>query len=594
MHKRTFSRVGPRRAKLLFYALLAMSVYLTWRLVDVQLIKGPLYAKQALEQRSDTVDVYARRGSILDREGNVLVRSLPSESVYAVPHDLGDPTKTIAQLQPIVGKIDKDTRELLYDRHMQFAWIARKIPHDVADKVQALNLPGISIIEEDTGRRVDVAGRSASTILGFVGIDENGLAGLEYTYDDLLKGTSGKVTIEADEFGRPIPFGQEKVVRPAKPGLSLELTIDSYLQFVTEQALEKQVKTYHASSGTAIVMDPYTGDVLAMANAPNFDPNTYWKFPSDDYRDRAVQDAYEPGSTYKLVTAAAALEYAKTSLSQRFPSAGPLEVGGRRIYNAVDGLTPDPGGDTLETIIADSLNVGAAEVALRIGGKNFYKMEERSGFGEPTQIGLSGENPGIVPPPDEWSGSSLATMAFGQGVSVTPIAMARFYSAIANGGMLLRPHIIRAILDAQGKPIYTYPVQIEHRVFSEKTAAELRKFLRAVVVRGTGNPAAQIPGYTTAGKTGTAQMALNGQYEPGAYVASFIGMVPYEHPRYVIYVKVERPQGAIYGSVVAAPAFDEIAKAAMLHAGVFPAMPTRKPQIPAKQRLVRPKLAENR
>ena len=592
MHKRTFSRVGPRRAKLLFYALLAVSVYLGWRLMDVQLIKGPLYAKEALEQRSDTVEVYARRGSILDRDGNVLVRSLPSESVYAVPHDLGDVDKTIAQLQPIVGKVDKQTADLLRDRHLQFTWIARKIPHDEADRVQALNLPGISIIEEDTGRRVDVAGQSASTILGFVGIDENGLAGLEYTFDDLLKGTSGRVTIEADEFGRPIPFGHEKVERPAKPGLSLELTIDSYLQFVTEQALEKQVKTYHAQSGTAIVMDPNTGEVLAMANFPHFDPNTYWKFPADDYRDRAVQDAYEPGSTFKLVTAAAALEYGKTPLTERFASVGPLEVGGRRIYNAVDGLTPDPNGDTLETIIADSLNVGAAQVALHIGGKDFYKMEQSAGFGEPTQIGLSGENPGIVPAPDQWSGSSLATMAFGQGVSVTPIAMARFYCAIANGGIILRPRIVRAILDAQGNPIYTYPTEIEHRAFSENTAAKLRQFLRAVVVRGTGNPAAQIPGYTTAGKTGTAQMAENGIYEPGAYVASFIGMVPYEHPRYVIYVKVERPEGAIYGSVVAAPAFDEIAKAAMLHAGLFPAMPTPKPQMPLP-RLVRPKLAEN-
>jgi len=592
MHKRTFSRVGPRRAKLLFYAMLAVSLYLTWRLVDVQLVKGPIYAKEALAQRSDTVEVFARRGSILDREGNVLVRSLPSESVYAVPHDLTDPDKTIAQLEPIVGKIDKATADLMHDRHLQFVWIARKIPHDEADKVSALNLAGISLIEEDTGRRVDVAGQSASTILGFVGIDENGLAGLEYTFDDLLKGTSGKVTIEADEFGRPIPFGHEKVVRPAKPGLSLELTIDSYLQFVTEQALEKQVKTYHAASGTAIVMDPNTGEVLAMANSPHFDPNKYWKYPPDDYRDRAVQDAYEPGSTFKLVTAAAALEYGKATLSQRFPSAGPLEIGGRRIYNAVDGLTPDPNGDTLETIIADSLNVGAAEVALRVGGHDFYKMEQRGGFGEPTQIGLAGENPGIVPPPDEWSGSSLATMSFGQGVSVTPIAMARFYCAIANGGLLLRPRIVRSILDAQGNPIYTYPAEIENRAFSQKTAAELRSFLRAVVVRGTGNPAAQIAGYTTAGKTGTAQMVKDGIYEPGAYVASFIGMVPYEHPRYVIYVKVERPEGAIYGSVVAAPAFDEIAKAAMLHAGVFPAIATPKPEIP-KARLVRPKLAEN-
>lgn len=591
MHKRTFSRVGPRRAKVLFYGLLTVAVYLSWRLIDVQMIRGPVYAKQALAQRSDTVEVFARRGSILDRDGNVLVRSLPSESVYAVPHDLGDPDQTIAQLQRVVGKIDKNTAAIMHDRHMQFVWIARKIAHDAADKVQALDLPGVDVIEEDTGRRVDVAGKSASTLLGFVGIDENGLSGLEYTYDNLLKGTSGRVTIEADEFGRPIPFGHNKIVRPAKPGLSLELTLDSYLQFVTESALEKQVKGFHAKNGTAIVMDPYTGEVLALANYPHYDPNAYWKYSSDDYRDRAVTDLYEPGSTFKLVTAAAALESGKTSLTERFKSAGPLEVGGNRIYNAVDGLMPDPNGDTLETIIADSLNVGAAEVAFAVGAQRFYAMERRAGFDQPTQIGISGESPGLVPAPADWSGSSLATMSFGQGVSVTPIAMARFYAAIANGGMLVRPRIVRSILDANGNAIYSYPTQYEHRVFSQRTATLLRQFLRAVVVRGTGNPSAQIPGYTTAGKTGTAQAVVNGRYS--GYIASFIGMVPYEHPRFVIYVKVEQPQDAIYGSVVAAPAFDAIAKAAMLHAGVLPNLPVPKKEI-AKGRLVRPSSVEKR
>lgn len=591
MHKRTFSRVGPRRAKMLFYALAFVAVYLSWRLLDVQMVKGPVYAKEALAQRSDTIEVFARRGSILDRDGNVLVRSLPSESVYAIPHDLADPEQTIAQLQHLVGKIGPSTAALLHDKHLQFVWIARKIAPDVAAKVQALDINGIAVIEEDTGRRIDVSGKSASTVLGFVGIDENGLSGLEYTYDNLLKGTSGRVTIEADEFGRPIPFGHEKIVRPAKPGLSLELTLDSYLQFVTETALEKQVKQYHAKNGTAIVMDPYTGEVLAMANYPHYDPNVYWKFTPDDYRDRAVTDLYEPGSTYKLVTAAAALESGVATPSRRFPSAGPLEVGGRRIYNAVDGLTPDPAGDTLETIIADSLNVGAAEVAFAVGSKKFYAMEKAAGFDEPTQIGISGETAGLVPAPADWSGSSLATMSFGQGVSVTPIAMTRFYAAIANGGMLVRPRIIRSVLDAQGTPIYTYPAQYEHRVFSAATAKKLRAFLRAVVVRGTGNPSAQITGYATAGKTGTAQDVVNGRYS--GYVASFIGMVPYEHPRFVVYVKVEQPQDAIYGSVVAAPAFDEIAKAAMLHSGVLPSMPPAKSES-AKGRLVRTSPAEKR
>jgi cell division protein FtsI/penicillin-binding protein 2 len=412
----------------------------------------------------------------------------------------------------------------------------------------------------------------ASTVLGFVGLDENGLDGAEYSFDSLLRGQSGRVVLETDQFGRPIPFGHEQTIKAAKPGMTLQLTIDSYLQYVTETALDAQVKKWHAQSGTAIVMDPWTGEVLALANSPHFDPNRYWKYPAGSLRDRAVMDAYEPGSTFKLVTAAAAIDSGKVTTGTRFPSHDTLEVGGRTIHNAEDGFLAGSGSsETLADIIAESHNVGAAEVGLHIGGRTFYNMERRAGFGEPTKIGLPGENPGIVPAPKDWSGSSLATMSFGQGVSVTPIAMARFYSAIANGGMLLRPRILHAVLDPQGNVAYRYRTEVEHRVFSKSTAKTLMSFLRAVVVRGTGNPSAQIPGYATAGKTGTAQMVENGRYEPGAYVASFIGLIPYRHPRYVIYVKVERPEGAIYGGVVAAPAFVQIAKAAMIHSGVLPA-----------------------
>ena len=532
------------------------------------MIEGPVYAKEALDQRSDTVEVYARRGSILDRDGTVLVHSLPSQSVYAVPHDLSDPDQTIAQLTRILGPISPESQKLMHDRTLQFVWVTRKITHDLAQRVQSLDLPGIAVIEEDTGRRIDVAGQTASTVLGFVGIDENGLSGIEFSYDDLLKGESGRMTVETDEFGSPLPFGRTRMLKEAKPGLTLQLTLDSYLQFVAEDAIRRQVTSFHAKNGTAIVMDPQTGEILAMANYPHYDPNRFWKYPADDYRDRAVSDLYEPGSTYKLVTAAAALESGRVDDSMRFDSRGPLEVGGRTIYNALDGLTPSANGDTLETIIADSLNVGIAHVAMTIGSRPFYDMEKRLGFAQPTHVGLASESAGLIPAPQDWSDSSLATMSFGQGVSVTPLALARFYCAIANGGTLVRPRIVKAIADSRGRTLYTYPTEIEHRAFSEHTAQELRKYLRAVVTRGTGNPAAQIAGYTTAGKTGTAQAVINGEYS--GYVASFIGMIPSEHPRYVIYVKVEQPQDAIYGSVVAAPAFDTIARAAMLHAGVLP------------------------
>ncbi len=559
------------RARLFFYACLSIALFLAWRLYDVQAVNGALYAGKALAQRSDTVEVFARRGSILDREGNVLVRSLPSQSVYAVPREIVDADATTAKLAAIFGKLDPSVVAALHDKHLWFVWIARKVPHNVAERVQDLGVAGVDLKQEDTGLRVDTVGRLLSTVLGFVGTDENGLDGIEYAYDGVLRGRSGRVTLEADEFGRPIPFGSERVVTPAQPGLNLELTIDPYLEFVAERALANQVTAYHALDGSAIVMDPRSGEILAMANLPNFDPNRFWRYADSARHDRAVMDAYEPGSTYKLVTAAAALESHKVTLASRFPAHDAITVGGRTIHNAEDGFMAGTGSsETLEQIIEFSHNVGAAEVGISIGAKTFYDMERKAGFGSPTGVGLPGENPGIVPPPQEWSGSSLATMSFGQGVSVTPLAMARYYCAIANGGLLVQPRVVRAVYDQQGNLVRRYAASPPRRIFSQTTAAELRTFLRAVVLHGTGDPTAQVAGYATAGKTGTASMVVDGAYRSGYYAASFIGMVPYERPRYVIYVKVERPIGSYYGSVVAAPAFAAIARAAMLHAGVLP------------------------
>ncbi|HTC29928.1 MAG TPA: penicillin-binding protein 2 [Candidatus Acidoferrum sp.] len=570
LHHRAFARVAPMRAKLFFYLCAVMATYLCARLYLVQVVQGPSLAAKALAQRSDTVEVFARRGFIADRNGTVLVRSLPSESVYAVPHDLTDPDATVAKLQAIFGKLDPATMAELHDKTLWFVWIARKVPVEIADRVRKADLGGVALKEEPTGKRIDMVGNMASTLLGFVGTDENGLAGLEYQFDDLLRGQSGQVTLETDDFGRPIPFGHESVVKAAQPGLALELTIDSYLQFVTEEALDQEVAKYHAKDGTAIVMDPWTGEILAMANVPHFDPNHFWKYPQRNYDDRAVADTYEPGSTFKLVTAAAALASGRVNLQTRFPARETLTLDGHTIHNADDDMPVRSSTETLQEIVEYSHNVGAAEVGLATGQQNFYNMERNAGFGEATDVELPGESPGIVPAPDAWSELSLPTMAFGQGVSVTPIAMVRYYCAIANGGMLLRPRIVEAIEDQHGKLLYQYPPEVEHRVFSEKIAAELRMFLRAVVTGGTGKGVAEIPGYTTAGKTGTAQMVVNGQYSTGAYAASFIGMIPSEHPRYVIYVKIEDPQGAYYGGTVAGPVFTKIGRAAMLHAGVLP------------------------
>jgi stage V sporulation protein D (sporulation-specific penicillin-binding protein) len=454
--------------------------------------------------------------------------------------------------------------------------LARKVSHETAEFLRKHPLAGIDVVPEQTGVRYVPSGHFASTVIGFTGIDENGLDGVEYAFDSILRGRSGKMVLEEDELGRTVPFASPHVLEPAQPGHGIVLTIDSYMQFEAERVLRETVRKWHAAGGSVIVMNPYDGEVLALANAPDYDIRSFWKYSADQRRDRAVMDAYEPGSTFKLITAAAALESGKVTLSTRFPALDALTIGGRTIHNAEDGFIAGRNGtESLEDIIAYSHNVGAAEVALRIGGATLYRMVRAFGFGDETRIGLPGENPGLVMRPDEWSATTLPTMAFGHSISITPTAMIRAYCAIANGGVLVRPRIVRKLADANGHIVYEYGTQTERRVISKRTAAILRRYLRAVVVRGTGNPAAQVLGYSTAGKTGTAQVAENGVYVPGAYIASFIGMIPAERPRFVLLVKIDKPRGAIYGSVVAAPAFAELAEEAMLHAGVMPEIKAR-------------------
>jgi cell division protein FtsI/penicillin-binding protein 2 len=574
MATRAFARVAPMRAKLSLVFVCALACALAARLGVVQVHDGPRLARAALAQHDETVESFGRRGAILDRDGGVLVRSLPSESIYAVPSNVVDP-RAAQKLAPVLhlpaARIDAALHEKL-----QFRWLARKVPHEVAEQVHALGIAGIETKGEETGLRFVASGRLASTVVGFTGTDENGLDGLEYAFDGLLRGTPGRMRIEADQFGRAIPFGETHVVDRAVPGRTIVTTLDPYLQFQAERLLRASVKRWHAKSGTAMVMDPWTGELLAVANVPDFEPARFNAFPSDSWRDRAIADAYEPGSTFKLITAAAALESGKVSSEARFAARDALLVGGRTIRNAEDGLMAgNSGTESIEDIVAYSHNVGAAEIGLSVGKRAMYRTIRAFGFGSPTQIELTGENPGILDPPETWSGSQLATISFGHGISTTPLALVRAYAAIANGGTLLRPRIVHALADADGNVFYRYPAEVERRAISARTSATLMRYLRAVVARGTGRQTARVAGYTTAGKTGTAQVVENGRYEPGAYVASFIGMIPAERPRYVILVKVERPRGSIYGSEVAAPVFAELARAAMLHAGIMPAAPPR-------------------
>jgi len=561
------------RAKMLFYVFAALAIFLLVHLYRIQIVQGPALAAQARDQRLETIDLVARRGTIFDREGNTLVRSLPSQSIYVTPREVQDKPATA---QALASALDVPSERILERLRSAtpYVLIDRKIERDAADRVLKLKLAGVSVVAEETGVRFVPAGHLASTVLGFTGIDENGLDGVEYSFDRVLRGRPGRMSLEADQWGRAIPFAAPHVIEAAKTGDSLALTLDSYVQYNVERTLRQTVKKWHARSGSAIVMDPWTGEIIALANVPDYDVTAYDKFPADARRDRAVSDAYEPGSTFKLITAAAALESKKVTTYDRFPTRDKLEVGGHVIHNAEDGFLAGNGGsETLEDIVAYSHNVGAAEVGLALGQRTMYDMVRRFGFGDETGVGLAGESSGILAPLAAWSGTTLPTIAFGHCIAVTPLALARAYCVIANGGLLIRPRIVGEILSPDGGVVHRYTAEVERRVISQHTAAILRRYLRAVVIRGTGNPTAQVAGYTTAGKTGTAQIAENGRYVSGEYVASFVGYIPAEHPRYVILVKVERPRGAIYGSEVAAPAFAKIAQMAMMHAGVLPATP---------------------
>jgi cell division protein FtsI/penicillin-binding protein 2 len=353
-------------------------------------------------------------------------------------------------------------------------------------------------------------------------------------------------------------------------GDTVVLSIDRSLQLAAEDVLAKTAQKYDARSASAIVIRASTGEILALANWPNYDPTHYGASALDTYKNRAIADPYEPGSTFKIITATAAIDSNKVSLDDTFPAENVINIGGYVIHNADDGLMPSGHArETLSDIVTFSHNVGAAEVALRVGKATMGDYIKRFGLDDATGVDLPGESGGIIDAPNQWFGSRPATIAFGQGVSVTALALARAYAAIANGGVLMRPLIVREVLDPDGHVVKRYDPQVVRRVMRPQTAATLMTIMRNVVRRGTGTNAA-IAGYAVAGKTGTAQIVDRGEYQPGEYIASFIGIVPANRPQYVVLVNVERPRGAYYGGLVAAPAFRELARRVLWREGVLP------------------------
>lgn len=561
------------RALVVFWTLFALSILLVARLYVVQIRDGRGLAANASEEQQATFTLSPKRGDIIDRFGTVFATTLPSYDVFVQPPLLRRLHRESLHAQAlriarILGKAETGIEQTMRSRS-PFIYLARNEPKAVALQIRALEWAGVGADEEPMGFRVAPQSNVGSTVIGFTGVDDQGLSGIEYEFNARLTGHPGNVIEETDADGRPIPFGR-RITHPARAGDTVVLTIDRTLQYAADEILAQTVQRYHAQDGSAIVMRVRSGEILALANYPNFNPNHYATSPAAAWKNQAVTDPYEPGSTFKLVTATAALDSGKVTTDDTFPALDQLRVGGRVIHNADDGLMASGHTqETLDEIVTYSHNVGAAQVALRVGKSTMYEYIRRFGFDEATGVDEPGESAGIVGAPDDWWGSRLATIGFGQGVSVTPLALARAYAAIANGGVLMRPLIVRALISPEGTMVEHFTPQAVRRVMSPQTAAELLSMLRDVVRRGTAK-GLSIPGYALAGKTGTAQMVIDGSYVPGAYTASFVGIVPADRPQYVVLVKIDRPQGVYYGSIVAAPAFKELSRRVLWREGVLP------------------------
>ena len=549
-----------RRVALAFGFLLLWAVGIEARLVYLQVFRYDELATRAERQQSRTIEAPAKRGDILDRHGHILAYSVDADTIYAVPSELGDAEAGVAAVCRALADCDAKERQAMVERIRKgkyFAYVRRQVWPDQAKRVAALDLPGIGFIKES--KRTYPNSDLASHVLGYVGIDNVGLAGIEAAYDRLILGRSGTVLVERDARGSAF----SRVERPPTAGASLELTIDEYLQHVAERELREGIKWAGASGGSAIIMDPNTGEILALANAPDFNPNAYRDAREELRRNRAIQDIYEPGSTFKIVTASAAFEErAATPDTIIDARAGNIRFGSRVIRD-----DHNYGVLSFAQAIIKSSNVGAIKVALKVGPEKMSEFVRRFGFGQPTSPDFRGESPGIVWDPSKLTDSALASVAMGYQVGVTPLQMAQAVSVVANRGELVQPRVVRAVIrDGRRLPV---PRKVITRPITAETASTLSQIMEGVVTEGTGK-AAQIPGYTVAGKTGTAKKLVNGSYRGHSdYNVSFVGFVPAQKPVFAIVVVVDSPHRVSpYGGVVAAPIFQKIAQTALRHYGV--------------------------
>ena len=563
------------RLRLLFAKILFLLVFIVvaGRAFQLQVLQGEKLKRLGERQHLKEWIVLPKRGALLDRAGEPLALSLESQSVYARPHRIHDGDVVSQKLAKILNLNVADVKQKIVS-DKPFVWIKRQVAPLEAEQVQALNADGVGMFYEPN--RYYPQGQLAGQVLGFVGRDSEGLEGLELRYNDYIRGETGSSVIERDALGRRVLVqGVEGLQIP--PGSDLSLTLDTSIQYLAEKELEAGVTKNRAKAGVAIVIEPFTGEVLALANYPPFNPNNFSKESAQQRRNRAVADSFEPGSTFKTVLAAAALEEEVVGKEDLFYcEMGKYAYAGRIIHD-----THSYGWLPFYKILQVSSNIGFTKVAEKLKKERYFKYIEKFGFGKNTGIDMPGEVPGLLRNAESWSAIDLATHAFGQGISATPLQMAMAYAAVANGGFLMRPYVVRKVLSSSGQVLLENQPHVVRRVISEKTARLLASMLKEVTNEGGTGVAASIEGFEVAGKTGTAQKAdlARGGYSAKKRVASFVGFVPADAPRLVVFVLVDEPEVNVYGGVVAAPIFRNIARGALRHLAVAPQKPDLTPSV---------------
>ena len=546
--------MNKKREIILHTAIIFSFVLVFLRLTDLMIINHKRLAERAKQQQVKVEDVQARRGIIFDRRGRELALNLELESLYGDPENLN---LTNTDIKKLALAVEKEPRVILskIPEEGRFAWIERKLGSEAAEKIRALDIKGLGFLPE--AKRFYPKRDLASHILGFVGVDNQALEGIELKYDKYLKTAGRKIFLGRDASGRTLSSG----VNTEAKGNNVVLTIDEVIQHIAEKELDRAMVKWRAAAASVIVMDPFTGEILALANRPSYDPNRPGSASNSERRNRAITDCYEPGSTFKIVIGSGSLEEKIVRPNSLFDvSRGGIEAGGKTIRDV-----HKYGVLSFQEVIQKSSNVGSIMVGKKLGKERIYKYAKLLGFGEKAGIDLPGEVSGWLVPPEKWSGTSIGAIPIGQEVAVTPLQVLRAYAAIANGGFLVRPHVVSEVISPDGQTLVSFKNMEKKPVLSARTAEIFKDILKTVVEEGGTGQSASVNGNEVAGKTGTAQMInpLTKRYSKEKYVSSFVGFVPADDPKLAIIVVVYEPKGQIYGGVVAAPVFRDIADKAL-------------------------------